>query len=73
MRLGEIIRKWRIVQERTVRDLAAEIGISASTLSRIERGERMDAPTFMRLFGWLIEQPVQPEAAAPGPVQESLL
>lgn len=31
MRLGEILQKWRIVQERTVRDLAAEIGISAST------------------------------------------
>jgi len=63
MRLGEILRKWRIVQERTVRDLAGEIGISPSTLSRIERGEVMDAMTFMQLLGWLTERPVQPEAA----------
>ena len=72
MRLGEILRKWRIVQERTVRDLAGEIGISPSTLSRIERGEVMDAMTFMQLLGWLTERPVQPEVPA-APVQESLL
>jgi len=73
MRLGEIIRKWRIVQERTVRDLAVEIGISASTLSRIERGEKMDAPTFMRLLNWLTAEPPQAEEPAAGPVQETML
>jgi len=57
MRLGEILRKWRIVEERPVRDLAAEIGISASTLYRIEHGEAMDAVTFLTLLAWLTQKP----------------
>ena len=74
MRLGEVIQKWRLWQERNIRDLAAEIGISPSTLSRIERGERMDAPTFMKILNWLTAEPAQAEEPpAAVPVQETML
>jgi transcriptional regulator with XRE-family HTH domain len=42
---------------RSLRDLAGEVGVSASTLSRIERGERPDVWTLLRLADWLQEDP----------------
>jgi len=53
MRLGAILRKWRAVQEISTRTLAAEIGISAATLSRIERDEDMDGKTLAKILNWL--------------------
>lgn len=46
-----------LVRERrgalTLRETAAECGVSAPTLSRIERGESPDLETFARLCRWL--------------------
>lgn len=52
--LGEVLRKWRIVNERDLRGVAGEIGISAATLLRIEQGKDCDAKTFMILLEWLM-------------------
>jgi transcriptional regulator with XRE-family HTH domain len=41
-------RRW------TTRDLAAAIGTSPATLSRIERGQTMDASTLLKLLDWLL-------------------
>lgn len=38
--------------ERSLRDVAEETGISASTLSRIENGETPDMETFLLLSAW---------------------
>ncbi len=54
MKLGEVIRKWRVFTERSVRDVAAEIGISAATLSRIERGQEMDGASLALVLNWLM-------------------
>ncbi len=54
MKLGEVIRRWRVVSERNVRDVAAEIGISAATLSRIERGQKMDGGSLALVLNWLM-------------------
>lgn len=54
MRLGTILRKYRKMEELTVRDLALEIGLSAPTLSRIERGEKMDGDTLVKILGWML-------------------
>ena len=35
-------------------ELAKQIGTSAATLSRIERGARCDVPTFLKLTRWMI-------------------
>lgn len=54
-RLGNIIRKWRIHEEKGIREVSESIGISASTLSRVERGEMPDATTLKRIICWLLE------------------
>lgn len=54
MRIGIVLRKWRAVNEISIRSLAAEIRISAATLSRIERGESMDGMTLAKILNWLM-------------------
>lgn len=49
--LGLIAKEQR--GGRGIREVAAEIGISAATLSRIETGKQPDLETFSRLCKWL--------------------
>lgn len=54
MRIGEVLKKWRILSELDVRSAAQKIGISASTLMRIERGGvPPTGQTILTLFNWL--------------------
>lgn len=53
MRLGEVIRKWRIMTERDLRSVGAEIGISAATLMRLEQGRDPDGKTLAKVWAWL--------------------
>lgn len=53
MRIGKMLKVWRAWNEVSVRDMASEIGISAATLSRIERGYEMDARTLLKVIQWL--------------------
>lgn len=52
-RLGSLIKIWRATQGVNIRSLAVEIGLSAATLSRIERGHEMDARSFVKIMQWL--------------------
>ena len=54
--LSVIVRKWRLINELTVRELADDIGFSAATLTRIEQGHAMDASTLMKVFNWLCKE-----------------
>jgi transcriptional regulator with XRE-family HTH domain len=45
---------YRAANNIGVRDLAPEIGTSAATLSRIERGYLPDVETFMKIQHWLL-------------------
>jgi transcriptional regulator with XRE-family HTH domain len=54
MRIGNVLRKWRTMEELSIRDVAKEIGTSHSTLSRIERGEPCDSDTLAAVIIWLI-------------------
>jgi transcriptional regulator with XRE-family HTH domain len=38
----------------TEREAAKELGVSLSTLSRIERGEAMDGVTLAKILAWLL-------------------
>lgn len=49
--LGRLLREER--GGRTVRDVANEVGISASTLSRVERGYLPDLENFPKICRWL--------------------
>jgi len=53
MRLGEIIRKWRLLSDITVSAAAQRIGIAASTLVHIEQGKVPDGKTLLKLMAWL--------------------
>ena len=51
--IGRLLVLYRASQNCGVRALASTIGISAATLSRIERGHAMDADTLLKVWAWL--------------------
>jgi transcriptional regulator with XRE-family HTH domain len=53
MKIGEVIKSWRQKRDLGVREAAQTIGVSHGTISRIERGEQIDARTMMKLLNWL--------------------
>ena len=57
--LGNAIRRRREQKSLSLRDLAEETGVSASTLSRIENGTgKPDADNIARLAAWL-DMPIE--------------
>lgn len=52
-RLGRLLVLYRASENKGVRDVAREVGTSAATLSRVERGHAMDADTLLKLWAWL--------------------
>src|SRR5438128_1580320 len=53
--LGHLVREHRGRQ--SIRQAAAEAGVSFSTLSRVEAGARPDLATFLQLCAWLQVRP----------------
>ena len=53
MRIGEVLKAYRLRADMSTREMALQIGTSAPTLSRIERGYMCDAETLMRIFNYL--------------------
>lgn len=56
--LGAMLRARRRARHLSLRDLAAEIGVSFNTLSRVERGHVPDIKNFQRIVEWL-EMPTE--------------
>ena len=54
-KLGEMLRLYRTVKNRTLRDIGPEIGIGHATLMRIEHGEQFDADTMLKLWIWMLK------------------
>lgn len=52
--LGRLMRLDRQVRNHGVRQVSADIGISAATLSRLERGHQIDSATMLKLWQWLL-------------------
>jgi len=53
MRIGEALKAYRFKREVDQRTLAKEIGVSASTLCRIENDEACDIRGLVKLLAWL--------------------
>ncbi len=51
------IKRTRKVLELNLRDVSEQSGISASTVSRIERGMPPDMETFIKICNWLSVHP----------------
>jgi transcriptional regulator with XRE-family HTH domain len=56
-RLGQQLHKRR--KGRGIREVAAEIGISSATLSRVERGNLPDLETFAKICKWMEVDPAE--------------
>ncbi len=55
IKLGTVIRSYRIHKEISLRDLADEIKVSPATISRIENSNfKPDLVTFKKILDWLI-------------------
>jgi transcriptional regulator with XRE-family HTH domain len=54
MKIGTVLRKWRTMEERTIRDVAKEMGTSAATLLRLEQGKPCDSGTLATILLWMI-------------------
>jgi len=52
--LGEVMRLWRQEHRLSVREAAAQVGISAATWNRIERGHGLSAQVLVKLLDWLV-------------------
>lgn len=55
-KFGVMLRQWRAIKNRTLRDVALEIGIGHSTLARIEKGEAFDVDTWLKLQNWMFKR-----------------
>ena len=53
MKLGIVMKKYRLMVELDLRSLSKEIGIGASTLMRLEMGHDPDYRTFKKILDWL--------------------
>ncbi len=54
-RLGDMLRLYRTVRGRSLREIAPQIGIGHATLMRIETGQALDAETLLKLWAWLLQ------------------
>jgi transcriptional regulator with XRE-family HTH domain len=63
MRLGTILKMWRLVSQKDIRSVAAEIGVGASTLLRVERGITPDGATLIKIMNWMFTTQLMEKAA----------
>lgn len=56
MKLGTVIRKYRVTNELTLREVGKEIGIGPATLMRLEQGRDPDGPTLAKVLTWLFSE-----------------
>ena len=53
MRIGEVLKGWRVAHELTLRQAAVVLGVPFQTLARIEKGSAIDGRTLTILFHFL--------------------
>jgi len=53
--LGRVLKSWRMIKDLSLRDAGARIGVSYSTLLRIEMGHEPDFGTMLRILCWMAE------------------
>ena len=53
MNIGKLLRCYREVNRKSIRDLSKEIDLTIATLSRIENGKPVDLKITLVLINWL--------------------
>lgn len=54
-KLGEVLRKWRLMSDLTLEKAAKEMGISHIALHRLERGKPVPGAAFSDVLAWLLD------------------
>lgn len=55
MKLGQVIRHYRVFNELNLREVSKEIGIGAATLMRLEHGLEPEGRTLAKVLTWLMQ------------------
>ena len=55
MKLGQVIRHYRVFNELALREVSKEIGIGAATLMRLEHGLEPEGRTLAKVLTWLMQ------------------
>lgn len=53
IRLGSILRRWRLANDFGLEETAEKIGINYKCLYRLERGHQVDMPSTIKIISWL--------------------
>lgn len=61
MKLGQVVKKWRLMSELDLREAAKQMHIGHTTLLRLENGKMPDAKTLITLIHWLLTTDEVPE------------
>lgn len=56
IRFGELLRLWMVTNRFTTRDVSDELGISASTVSRLANGYPPDSETLICLIQYFFRR-----------------
>lgn len=51
--IGKVLHSYRVMNEISLRDLGKQLGISAATLMRLEKGNNIDAQSMFKVMQWL--------------------
>lgn len=60
MKVGEVLKDWRVMEKMTLREASGHVGIPVPTLQRIEQGRDMDGATMWKLMAFLFGPSVPP-------------
>ena len=55
MKLGIVLRKWRLMSELDLRSAAAQMNLDHATLHRIEQGRMPSGESLKAILIWLME------------------
>lgn len=53
MKIGKLLVMYRAMQSLGTRGLAEEIGVSAATINRLEKGKEIEGKTMIKIVTWL--------------------
>jgi len=67
--LGKLLGHYQLLEKMSARQLAATIGISPSTLARIEAGEMMDGRSLSLVLAWVLQ--IEPTSSAGPHIDEA--
>jgi transcriptional regulator with XRE-family HTH domain len=53
LRVGGMLRRWRLANDFGLEETADKIGINYKSLYRLERGATLDMPSMIKIITWL--------------------